>query len=104
MPIRKQNVFLGESSISAPSPWQNVRRHRDQAHGGWQNLLMRQLGQGLAHDWALQKLTIIGEAIGRTFGKHLRVHCLGPSGRRQCFLDPAIRSYKNWGWPDFAKV
>jgi len=33
------------------------------AAGNWQNLQMRQLGQGHAHDWALQKLTTIGEAL-----------------------------------------
>jgi len=36
--IRKQHVFSDGASISAPSPWQNVQ--------------MRQLGQGRAHDWA----------------------------------------------------
>jgi len=63
VPIRKQHVFSGGSSISVPSPGQDVRRHRCQTQGGWQNLQMRQLGQGRAHDWALQKLTTSGEAM-----------------------------------------
>jgi len=104
-PIRKQHVFPDGSNISALSLWQNIHRHRGQIQGNWQNLQMRQLGQGPAQIGHSQKLTTIGETLsGIPSEKHLKVHCLGPSCRRQSFQDPAIRVYKNWDWSEFAKV